>query len=230
MLPAGVAIRAGSRWRGRSQRAGTVTLLLAMLAASPAEQAPAAGAQLLPLPDVRQYAPHACEAAALQGVLAYFGIDIDQDALLAALGTDEATGTSWEQVTRAAEAFGLLTTRAADMNGAELRAALDAGTPVFLVLRSPVADVESPPACALPSEPRCVVAVGHDSDSFYFEDPAIFGVGVLTEVQLDRLWREPDGAGGCRRGTALLLRHPQGPRPLVRALVPIEERTGGSSP
>ena len=39
--------------------------------------------RLLPLPDVRQHTNYACGAGALQAVLAYYGVDVRGDTLMA---------------------------------------------------------------------------------------------------------------------------------------------------
>ena len=59
---------------GPRPRGTAAALALCLLAAGAAADAPA-HPRLLPLPDVRQTTVYACGAAALQAVLAYYGID-----------------------------------------------------------------------------------------------------------------------------------------------------------
>ena len=49
---------------------------------------------LLAMPEVRQHTDYACGAAALQSILAYYGIDVRQDTLMEKLGTNETRAQS----------------------------------------------------------------------------------------------------------------------------------------
>lgn len=64
---------------------------------------------LLQVPNVRQHTVYACGAAALQAVLAYYGIDVRQDTLMEKLGTSEVDGTSYKEIVRVAQEYGLKT-------------------------------------------------------------------------------------------------------------------------
>jgi predicted double-glycine peptidase len=46
------------------------------------------------MPEVRQHTDYACGAAALQSILAYYGIDVRQDTLMEKLGTNETRAQS----------------------------------------------------------------------------------------------------------------------------------------
>jgi predicted double-glycine peptidase len=173
----------------------TALLPAAGTVAGAAEQ-PLVPPPLLPLPDVRQHTVYACGEAALQAVLAYYGVDVRGDTLMADLGTDERVGTRWWEIVRVAEEHGLDAEVRVGMTEADLAAMVDAGVPVMLAIQ---AWADPPPDAAgwasRTEDGHYVVAVGRDAARFYFEDPAMFGVGYIAAADLDVRWHDFDEFG-----------------------------------
>jgi hypothetical protein len=179
--------------------------------------------RLLPLPDVRQHAVYACGAGALQAVLAYYGIDARQDTLMARLGTNAEIGTRWWEIVRVASEHGLAASPRWGLGEAELRASLDRGVPVILAIQAWAGD---PPTDAAGWAERTrdghyVVAVGHDAERFYFEDPAIFGIGWIAAAELGVRWHDYDEHGNRLERFGILVERAEGPDALPAQLVPI---------
>jgi predicted double-glycine peptidase len=161
-----------------------------------AERLLTARTRLLKLPDVRQHTVYACGAAALQAVLAYYDIDVRGDELMVELGTDSVVGTRWWEIVRVAGMHGLSAEVLLGMDEAELAALLDGRVPVLLAIQAWGAPLP-PPADGVAAAERTedghyVVAVGHDAERFYFEDPAIFGIGYVPRAELGSRWYDFD--------------------------------------
>src|SRR5687768_8460831 len=98
---------------------------LALLLA-PAAAAARLPAGALPVPLVRQAAPHTCGAAVLLSVLQYWqAYDGGEAALQRALGTTENAGTPPDRIAAAAESFGLTAYLAENMTLEDLGLALE---------------------------------------------------------------------------------------------------------
>jgi ABC-type bacteriocin/lantibiotic exporter with double-glycine peptidase domain len=163
-----------------------------------ADRVLAARARLMRLPDVRQHTAYACGAAALQAVLAYHGIDARGDELMDELGTDPVVGTRWWEIKRVAERHKLRVEKHEGMTTGGLKALLARDVPVVLAIqawadRTALAgDVDWADRT---EDGHYVVAVGYDERLFYFEDPAIFGVGYIPHEDLAERWFDFDEHG-----------------------------------
>ena len=216
----GASERRGIGPRLRGTAAALAACLLAAGAAADAPVRP----RLLPLPDVRQTTVYACGAAALQAVLAYYGIDARQDTLIAELGTNETVGTRWWEIVRDAEARGLRAEPRTGMAERDLEADLDRGVPVLLAVQ---AWADEPPAdaagwAARTEDGHYVVAVGYDAERFYFEDPAMFGVGYIGRAELEARWHDFDEFGTRLEHFGIAFTRPAGPDALAARVAPIE--------
>jgi predicted double-glycine peptidase len=212
--------------RGPSPRSVAILAFVAWLLAAGAVGAADATVRprLLPLPDVRQHAVYACGAGALQAVLAYYGIDARQDALMAELGTDEEIGTRWWEIVRLAGEKGLEAEAREGMSADELRAELDRGVPVLLAIQAWADPSPADPVgwAGRTEDGHYVVAVGHDAERFYFEDPAMFGVGYIPRAELEARWHDYDEFGTRLERFGIAFRRPAGPDALAVHLIPIE--------
>jgi predicted double-glycine peptidase len=179
---------------------------------------------LLPLPDVRQHTSYACGAGALQAVLAYYGVDVRGDRLMADLGTNAEVGTRWWEIVRVARGYGLEAASQEGMTVDELAAHLDRGEPVLLAIQAWVhpAPADAAGWSARTEDGHYVVAVGHDAERFYFEDPAMFGVGYIPRAELEARWHDYDEFGTRLERFGIVFRRSQGSNALVAASVRIE--------
>jgi predicted double-glycine peptidase len=180
--------------------------------------------RLLPLPDVRQHTNYACGAGALQAVLAYYGVDVRGDTLMANLGTDDKIGTRWWEIVRVAKEHGLEAASREHMTSYELARHLDRGEPVLMPIQAWLDDVPPDPGgwAAATEWGHYVVAVGYDTERFYFEDPAMFGVGYIPRAELEARWHDFDEFGTRLEHFGIVFWRLQGPDALVSQTERIE--------
>jgi predicted double-glycine peptidase len=128
---------------------------------------------LIPVPLARQATNYTCGVAALQSVLAYYGIHVRQDRLAEALQADPEQGTNYHAMMAYAQAHGLQAEAHIAMKLAGLQQLLDAGWPVIVALQAwadaPVDYVEDW------DDGHYAVAVGYDEERIYFMDPSTLG-------------------------------------------------------
>lgn len=128
---------------------------------------------LIPVPLARQATNYTCGVAALQSVLAYYGIQVRQDLLAEALLADPEQGTNYHKMVAYAQAHGLHVEVYVDMALDALQRLLDAGQPVIVALQAwadaPVDYVEDW------DDGHYAVAVGYDGERIYFMDPSTLG-------------------------------------------------------
>ena len=67
-----------------------------------------------------------------------------------------------------------------------------------------------------------VVAVGHDAERFYFEDPAMFGVGYIPRAELEARWHDYDEFGTRLERFGIAFRRQQGSDALAASIARIE--------
>lgn len=158
----------------------------------------AAGAEspnLLPLPDVRQSTPYSCGAAALQSVLAYWGIEIREDQLMELLGTDPEIGTPPRAIVTAAESMGLKAGLQEELSLEKLAVFMKEGIPVIVAAQAWREQSEGDWS----EEWECghyMVVIGIDQDNVYFEDPSLLGSrGFIPRDQFLERWHDVDGKG-----------------------------------
>ncbi len=67
-----------------------------------------------------------------------------------------------------------------------------------------------------------MVAVGHDAERFYFEDPAMFGIGYIPKAELEARWHDFDEFGTRLDHFGIAFRRPEGPDALAASVARIE--------
>ena len=146
-------------------------------------EAPAAGAELLGLPDVRQEQSWDCGLAAVQAVCQFFAIDPqDRDGILAALGSTPEAGTSPAEILAFFSRVGLVTTAAGEMTVADLHRCFADGQPVL---------------CPVRVEGRVghwVVVIGVGLGQVFIQDPAA-GRRMIAEDDWLAMWADSDAEG-----------------------------------
>ncbi|MCK7482927.1 MAG: cysteine peptidase family C39 domain-containing protein [Candidatus Moduliflexus flocculans] len=88
------------------------------------------------MPDVRQSTGYTCGAAALQAVLAYWGMSEREDRLAARLRSTPEAGTHPDDIVRVAREFGLTAELREGLDLSDLESALAAGTTVIVDLQA----------------------------------------------------------------------------------------------
>ena len=142
--------------------------------------------RLLDYPDAHQRNSDTCGAAAAQGILRYYGVDMYEDDVLEELrpGPD---GVEAQDIVRLLRSEGL-TVDAARMTPADVAAWVDRGVPVLM----PIQAWADPPTDSWEwsiDEGHWVVAIGHDGDRLIFDDPSLMGNrGWLSFGDLATRW------------------------------------------
>jgi predicted double-glycine peptidase len=179
---------------------------------------------MLVIPQVRQHTVYACGAAALQAVLAYYGINARQDTLMKKLGTDPKIGTRWWEIERIAREYGLESSDVERMTVADLERSIDRGIPVIIALQAWVdGPVGGDAEWAKRTEDgHYIVASGYDDTNIYFRDPGIFGTGYIAKAALDVRWHDFDEYGWRLEHFGMAFRDPNGHYDYEHTLIPIE--------
>jgi ABC-type bacteriocin/lantibiotic exporter with double-glycine peptidase domain len=176
---------------------------------------------LLPVPNVRQYAAYACGAAALQAILAYYGIDVRQDTLIRQLGTNEVDGTRYWEIVRVAKEYGLEPAIVSGFTIARLIAQIDKRVPVLIAAQAWIEKGDPRDIAAWlarKDDGHYLVAIGYDEHRIYFEDPAMFRIGYITFEELEARWHDYDQTGQRLDHFAILFKgddHPAAAPPYV---------------
>jgi predicted double-glycine peptidase len=162
------------------------------------EFAKAEPAVLLHVPNVRQHTTYACGAAALQAVLAYYGHDVRQDTLIEKLGTNEVDGTTYWDIVRVAQEYGLKPTVVAHMTRNRMMAEINRGVPVLIAIQAWIEDGNPRDLAgwaARTDSGHYLIAIGYDNSRMYFDDPAMFGIGFIGFDELESRWHDYDQKG-----------------------------------
>ena len=170
--------------------------------------------RIIELSNLRQTFDFDCGVKALQGVLAYYGVEERADKLIEELGADPELGTSLASIISLAERKGFTVEAGANWTLEMLKQHLDKGRPVIVVLQA-WADRQ----LTLKEwrenyeDGHYVVVVGYDGPVLYFENPASFHRIWLRENEFVARWHDMDPITGeklHRVGIALLGKEPVG--------------------
>jgi len=142
--------------------------------------------KLMEFPELRQSYSYDCGASVLQSVLFYYGYEIRESDLIKELNVDPNIGAEPADVIRVLQKYGLTPIEKMNMSISELKAYIDQGTPVMMMVQ------------AWPDTPvdwneewdwaHWVVAIGYDDKRIYFEDPASPKRTYLTYDELEARW------------------------------------------
>ncbi|MBI5622701.1 MAG: C39 family peptidase [Elusimicrobia bacterium] len=161
------------------------------------------GLRLLRVPKTRQATDYTCGAAALQAVLAFFGQEFREDELSKELGADPEQGTDFRRMAETAQARGLKVSVKKGAGLADLKAALDQGSPAILSLQA-WADAPTDYGQGW-KDGHYVVAIGYDAKNFYFMDPSLLGhYGYISAAELTARWHDEESPGERISGLMLV--------------------------
>lgn len=171
----------------------------------------------LAVPDVRQSNGYTCGPAALQAVLAYYGIAVREDELATAMGANAENGTTPEAIVSAARARGLDAELREGLTVDDLRAELDASRPVIVEMQawtdSPHVDWASDWG-----DGHYAVLIALEGDNLVFEDPSVLGSrSQLPRREFEARWHDIDlGRRNIRAAIVLRGKSPAPPPARVR--------------
>ncbi len=150
-------------------------------------------ALLATIPDVRQSTNYSCGAAALQAVLAHWGISEREDRLMTRLHTTPEKGTSPDNIVRGAREFGLQAELREGLGLADLEAGLAAGFTVIVDLQAR-REAVGRPWTELWDDGHYMVLLGMDDRNLYFEDPSLLGSrGYIARQEFLDRWHDYEG-------------------------------------
>lgn len=173
---------------------------------------------LLPVPDVRQSTTWTCGAAALQAVLAYFGVEYREGQLVELCGSNPDAGTPPEAIVRVAGAEGLLAELKENLTLEDLEAAVGRRQPVIVAIQAWREDAARPWSQEWDSG-HYVVVIGLDAGRVYLEDPSLLGSrGYIPRDEFLERWHDVDGAGRRYHRMGIVVSGSPAPPP---ALAPI---------
>ena len=142
--------------------------------------------KLLDFPNLRQTSDYDCGAKALQSILAYYGICIDEEKIMKIAGTNKRSGTTIPGIIKTLKKFNLKF-YSGESEIKKIKKQIDKKHPVILILQAwakkPKADWENGW-----KNGHYVVAIGYDKNKIYFEDPASIFRTYLSYDELEKRW------------------------------------------
>jgi predicted double-glycine peptidase len=150
------------------------------------------GAIKAPIPDTRQGKGYSCGASALKAICGYFGVGPEEEEDYGKdLKMDTRVGSHPFQIIRAAKRYSLRVSKKKRMNVNEVKASLDRGKPVMLMIQ---AWRDSKTEKSYETEwgkGHWVVAIGYDRAGMYFEDPSLATIrGFISYTGLEERWHD----------------------------------------
>lgn len=160
------------------------------------------------LPKVKQGDDFDCGAAALRAVCEYFKVGPEKEAdFIKACKTKKKHGTKPPDLIRAAHLFGLNTKPKSGMSTDELTSYLDLGRPVICCIQAYGEDA----AYKDKQSGHYVIAIGHDRQGIYFEDPSMTDArGYLSFKDFKKRWKDKDGDGVTYTRYGIVIWKPSG--------------------
>ena len=192
------------------------------------------------LTQTRQMTGYSCGASALQAVLKYWGKEIQEEALMRLLGTNDEVGTYPEDMIRGAQALGLDAELRENVSLEELEAFTSAGHPVIALAQVWHSQKDTPASAE--DEWDCghyIVVLAVDKDYVYFQDPYIrMGKGFVPRSTFLEHWHQVMGGAKAAKSpqlhqVAIFVRGEQPPQvaeledEIIRRLLGSGEPTNG---
>lgn len=159
----------------------------------------------LHLPKVNQTHDYDCGAAALRAVAEYWGVGPeDEGEFIKICSSDKNTGTKPTNIIKAAQELGLHAHAQKHMTIGNLKHFIDQGKPVICAAQA-WGDKEEYSEL---EKGHYLVAIGHDDQYIFFEDPSIRGYktrGHMTFDEFNKRWVDIDRKGGTLRHYGIIL-------------------------
>ncbi len=133
-----------------------------------------------------------CGAKALQTVLAYYGVDVREDELMAALGTGKE-GTSVSGMIKVAQDHGFRVKAGDNWQLADVKALVDKGNPVIVLLQAWADKYMTMQNWRRDyDDGHYAILIGHAKGVLLFEDPSSFRRTWLRENEFLARWHDKD--------------------------------------
>lgn len=153
----------------------------------------------------RQMTEYSCGASALRSVLSYWGIDVDEEALMKLLGTNEDVGTFPEDLARGAQSLGLKAEVRENATLEDVQRFTASGNPVIALGQVWRSQRETPASAA--DEWDCghyIVVLAVDDEYVYFQDPYIWlGKGFVPRRTFEDHWHQIMGGRSLAESSEL---------------------------
>lgn len=149
---------------------------------------------LIRVPLARQAKDYTCGVAALQSVLGFYGDDIRQDELEAAVGSTPDAGTNYLRIEQYAREHGYDVTDFNNMTPDDLKGLIDSRLPLIILIQAwPSHSVDWATDI---EDGHYVVAVGYDAQNFYFMDPSTLGhYTYIPAAEFPDRWHDANDQG-----------------------------------
>lgn len=169
--------------------------------------------KILYLPDVLQFSDYDCGSMCVQGILAYYGQDINEVKLLRKLKTKKSTGTGSNHIV---EFFRNRDYKVESgvMSIEKLKNFINKKIPVIVLAQAwKTEDVDYSRSEAYG---HYMIAIGYDDKNIYFEDPAIFGKGFIPVNEFKKRWHALDNEKLKNFGIAIWGKKPYNYKNFIR--------------
>ena len=157
------------------------------------------------LKQTRQMTEFSCGASALQSVLNYWGSDVDEEALMAILGTNDEVGTYPENLVSGARTLGFDAEFRENVTLDELQQYTSGGHPVIALGQLWRSEKDTPASAS--DEWDCghyIVILSVDADYVYFQDPFIrMGKGFMPRAAFEEHWHQVMGGSALAKSPKL---------------------------
>jgi ABC-type bacteriocin/lantibiotic exporter with double-glycine peptidase domain len=173
---------------------------------------------MIDLPSGRQTFDFDCGAKAMQLVMAYYGIDVREDELLADLESD-SKGTPSQNMISAAEKRGFQVIARTGFSLEEVKEFVDAKHPVIVLVQAwaerymTLADWKEDN-----DDGHYVVFIGYNGNIIVFEDPASFRKTWMTDEEFVVRWHDVDPKTKQRLEHFAIVLQGKEPKPVHKAI------------
>lgn len=142
--------------------------------------------KMIEFPEFRQTYKYDCGANAMQALLAFNGIDTNEEEIMREAGTDKVSGTPIEGLKKVADKEGL-TYSEGSFTIDNLKTHIDKKWPTLIMLQAWGEDVVD--WSTEWDQGHYVIVIGYDNKRIHFEDPISVKRTYLTYEELEERWR-----------------------------------------
>lgn len=141
------------------------------------------------VPDTLQYSDFDCGAACVQGIIAYYGQDLNEIKLLKKLKTNKSDGTGSDHIIKFFENKGYKV-EARSMDIEDLISFIKKKIPVIVLAQAwKNSKVRYRRTKA---SGHYLIVIGYDDKNLYFKDHAMFGKGYIPRKEFLKRWHAED--------------------------------------
>jgi predicted double-glycine peptidase len=161
------------------------------------------------VPDVRQSTDYSCGISAMEAVLRYYRVPVDEAALLREAKVDPEVGASLAKLAEIARKRGYVAEIRANLTLEQVEEEVARGRPAIVLNQSWRADPDLAWADCW-DDGHYLVVIGADDDAVYVEDPSIEGArGRIRRAEFVERWHCWTDDDVQATGQAILVRPPE---------------------